>query len=159
VIWRARSRSPSTCVKRSERRLAGAFLLAAAGTAAGSTCTLVTPATTLEAKIAATPSEREHGLMGRVALSASAGMLFVFEHPGRHCFWMKNTPLPLAVVFLDDTGRVLQTEAMQPFTTDLHCAEEAVRLALEVTADRLAERGIVPGARLDLSRCARAARR
>ncbi|HMM46766.1 MAG TPA: DUF192 domain-containing protein [Thiobacillaceae bacterium] len=100
-----------------------------------------------DVEIAATPSQHAQGLMGRTELADNAGMLFVFKNRGRHCFWMKDTPLPLSVAFLADDGSVVGIEDMQPMTTDSHCAPVPVRYALELRAGALPSRGIGRGAR------------
>ncbi|HSM94014.1 MAG TPA: DUF192 domain-containing protein [Anaeromyxobacteraceae bacterium] len=57
-------------------------------------------------EIARTEAERERGLMFRRALPPDAGMLFVFDETGEHAFWMKNTLIPLDMIFIGDDGRV-----------------------------------------------------
>lgn len=57
-------------------------------------------------ELAQTPEERAQGLMFRESMPRMSGMLFVFEHPQRVAFWMKNTLLPLDLIFLDKTGTV-----------------------------------------------------
>ena len=57
-------------------------------------------------EVARTDSERTRGLMFRSALAPDAGMLFVFEETGEHAFWMKNTLIPLDMIFIGDDGRV-----------------------------------------------------
>ena len=44
-------------------------------------------------------------------MADNAGMLFVFRHTARPCFWMKNTPIPLSIAFLADDGRIVDIEA------------------------------------------------
>ncbi|MGB8930976.1 MAG: DUF192 domain-containing protein [Anaeromyxobacteraceae bacterium] len=57
-------------------------------------------------EIARTDPERARGLMFRETLAADAGMLFIFEETAEHPFWMKNTLLPLDMIFIGDDGRV-----------------------------------------------------
>jgi hypothetical protein len=102
-----------------------------------------------QVEVSATPREREHGLMGRTHLPADGGMLFVFEQPGRHCFWMRDTPLPLSIAFIDPTDRIVRLADMQPLTETLHCPGADVRYALEVRQGEFQRRGIAPGARVD----------
>ncbi len=87
---------------------------------------------TIHAEVAATPEQREHGLMRRANLCADCGMLFVFPAPGRHSFWMKNTPLPLSIAFIAADGRVLNIEDMQPETLDVHTAAGNALYSLEM---------------------------
>src|SRR5690554_5425657 len=58
----------------------------------------------VQAEIAATPASLKRGLMFRESLPPNHGMLFVFNKPQIQCFWMKNTPLPLSIAFIDKTG-------------------------------------------------------
>jgi uncharacterized membrane protein (UPF0127 family) len=102
-----------------------------------------------QVELAATPQQRQRGLMGRTHLSADGGMLFVFEQPGRHCFWMRDTPLPLSIAFIDSAGRIVSLADMQPRTEALHCPGTDVRYALEVRQGEFQRRGIAPRARVD----------
>jgi uncharacterized membrane protein (UPF0127 family) len=75
-------------------------------------------------------------------------MHFVFPRAERFCMWMRNTFLPLSVAFLDDQGKILNIEDMQPETEDNHCASAPVRFALEMNRGWFAEKGIGPGQRI-----------
>jgi uncharacterized membrane protein (UPF0127 family) len=103
----------------------------------------------IEAEVAATQENRMTGLMQRRSMPANQGMLFVFTQPQRHCMWMKNTLLPLSVAFLDDEGRILNVEDMQPQTEDNHCAARPARFALEMNLGWFRQKGIRPGQKID----------
>lgn len=100
---------------------------------------------TFEVEVAATPEQRQRGLMGRDHLADNGGMLFVFEEAGQHCFWMRDTPLPLSIAFIDDAGHIVSLADMQPHTDTLHCPETPVRYALEIEQGGFTQRTIVPG--------------
>lgn len=102
----------------------------------------------IEAEVAATQQNRMQGLMHRKSMAPQRGMLFVFDADARHCMWMRNTYLPLAVAFLDDQGRILNVEEMQPQTENNHCAAAPARYALEMNTGWFRARGIGPGARI-----------
>ena len=102
----------------------------------------------IQAEVAASPEARERGLMFRKTMSANAGMLFVFEDKAGHCFWMKNTDLPLSIAFLADDGSIVNIEEMKPQTEDNHCPRAAVRYALEMNKGWFAQKGLKPGAKI-----------
>ena len=102
----------------------------------------------IEAEVAADDTDRMQGLMHRRSMPANHGMLFVFPLAARHCMWMRNTYLPLSVAFLDENGRILNIENMQPQTEDNHCAAKAARFALEMNLGWFASKGIKPGAKI-----------
>jgi hypothetical protein len=102
----------------------------------------------IKAELALTPEQREIGLMNRPSMAANDGMLFVFDGPGKQCFWMKNTLIPLSVAFLADDGSVVNIDDMAPQTLDGHCSATPVRFVLEMNEGWFAKRGIKPGFRL-----------
>lgn len=102
----------------------------------------------IEAEVAFNQPMRMQGLMQRQGMAANHGMLFVFPQRARHCMWMKNTLLPLSVAFLDDEGRILNIEDMEPQTENNHCAAQPARFALEMNRGWFAARGLAPGARI-----------
>jgi len=132
------------------RTLALLLLCAAAGAAATDTRLPIRIGPhVFQVEIAATPQQRERGLMGRIRLPKNGGMLFVFDDTGRHCFWMRNTPLPLSIAFIDEAGRIANIADMQPHTDTLHCPATAIRYALEVSQGGFAQRRIVAGVQVN----------
>lgn len=102
----------------------------------------------IDTQVAATPEQREIGLMFRPQMPQGEGMLFVFERPGEQCFWMKNTLLPLTAAFVADDGTIVNLEDMKPQTTDSHCSKKPVRFVLEMNQGWFAKKGIKAGAKL-----------
>lgn len=105
-------------------------------------------------EMARTAQERERGLMFRKELPKDRGMLFV-QSPGPAMFWMKNTYVPLDLLYFDADGRLLQIEANAPPCTTPTCpiypGETAtVRYVLEINAGEAARRGIRIGDQLRL---------
>lgn len=96
-------------------------------------------------EIAATPENRNQGLMFRKSLPADHGMLFVFEQETSQCFWMKNTPLPLTIAFIDAQGKIINTRDMQPYSEATHCPTRPMRYALEMEQGWFTQYGIVAG--------------
>ena len=104
---------------------------------------------TLTAEVAATTDTRSQGLMHRRMLPENRGMLFVFRDTGAHAMWMMNTYIPLSVAFLDEGGRIINIEDMQPHTRDSHGAARPAKYALEMNQGWFAKRKIKPGARVE----------
>ncbi|MGZ8255725.1 MAG: DUF192 domain-containing protein [Burkholderiaceae bacterium] len=102
----------------------------------------------ITAEAATTDPTRRVGLMHRERLAPNHGMLFVFGDKSQQCFWMRNTPLPLTVAFIEDDGTIVQLADMAPRTEVSHCSQKAVRYALEMEQGWFAKRGIAPGARV-----------
>lgn len=96
------------------------------------TAQLVVGSHAVNAEVAATDESRSFGLMERQSLPPDQGMLFVFEKAGTPCFWMKNTPLPLSIAFIDAQGVIVNIADMQAHSLDPHCPTAAVIYALEM---------------------------
>lgn len=99
----------------------------------------------IEAELAATPESRQVGMMQRTIMPPQRGMLFVFPETDKHCMWMRNTLLPLSVAFLDEKGRIINVEDMQPRTENNHCAAKPARYALEMNLGWFRTRGLGQG--------------
>jgi uncharacterized membrane protein (UPF0127 family) len=96
-----------------------------------------------------TESERERGLMFRQKLGADEGMLFVFPESGDHAFWMKNTLIPLDMIFIAETGTVVGVVAdAEPMTTVPRSVGAPSRYVLEVNAGWSAAHAIAKGDRV-----------
>jgi uncharacterized membrane protein (UPF0127 family) len=102
----------------------------------------------IEAEVASDFAARAQGLMHRRQLPPNGGMLFVFDHTTRHCMWMRNTLIPLAVAFIDEHGTILNIEEMAPETETNHCAAGPARYALEMNAGWFGRRKLAPGSRI-----------
>ena len=99
----------------------------------------------IEAEVAANQADRSQGLMHRRVMPSNQGMIFVFPQTATHCFWMKNTPLPLSIAFLDEKGMIISIDEMAPETEDNHCPAQPARFALEMNAGWFKAKGLKPG--------------
>ncbi|MFM7335649.1 MAG: DUF192 domain-containing protein [Tabrizicola sp.] len=98
-------------------------------------------------EVADEAEERSRGLMFREAMPLNEGMLFVYEAPRRVGFWMKNTLIPLDMVFADPTGTVTRVHA-NAVPGDLTPIDggDGVQYVLEINGGLAAKLGIAPGA-------------
>lgn len=115
------------------------------------------PKADLSLEVARTAAQREYGLMNRTSIAAHTGMLFVFDSDGPIAFWMKNTRVPLDMVFISADGTVRRIFANVP-VVDPNLRDDAIpresstaKYVIELRAGEAAPDGIVPGIRLDLS--------
>jgi len=89
----------------------------------------------IEVEIAETAAQRSMGLQFRRRLPANSGMLFDFGTVGPVTMWMKNTPLSLDMLFVDQAGRIVQIEkATKPYSLDFISSRQAVKAVLELPA-------------------------
>ncbi len=104
----------------------------------------------VKVEIADTPGARELGLMYRNHLDENAGMLFVFPTPSAVQFWMKNTVLPLDMLFADSSGKVVGIVAnAQPYSEALLGGFSGTLYVLEVNAGYAAKHHVGIGDRLE----------
>lgn len=83
-------------------------------------------------EIARTTEERNHGFMERKTIPDGTGMLFVFKTDQILSFWMKNTPHPLSIAYIDSKGKIRNIYDMTPFSLSSINSTVSVRYALEV---------------------------
>lgn len=94
-------------------------------------------------------AERAKGLMFRESMPASSGMLFVYEAPQRASFWMKNTLIPLDIIFIQPDGKVLSiARNARPHDLTPLASGGMVLGVLEIAGGRAAQLGILPGDRV-----------
>ena len=86
----------------------------------------------VEAEIAVKEEERNFGFMERKEIPDGTGMLFVFEKDQILNFWMKNTPHPLSIAYIDASGTITDILDMKPFSESSVTSSRSVRYALEV---------------------------
>ncbi|MBN1258659.1 DUF192 domain-containing protein [Candidatus Peregrinibacteria bacterium] len=108
--------------------------------------------------IAATPKEREKGLMGRAFLPEDEGMLLVYEHPGTPVLWMKNMVFPLDFVFIGSDQSVVEIKSKIPpcGTADDLCPRyfpnHPARYVLELAGGFVEKYGIHLGDKISLEK-------
>ena len=108
----------------------------------------------LKVEIAANEKQRETGLMFRQALAADQGMLFVFEEQSSIHVWMKNTLIPLDVIFIDQTGKIVSMLKNLPPCKQTNCpvyhSAAPASFMLEVNAGFIEQQQIQPGQAIKL---------
>ncbi|MEM5315507.1 DUF192 domain-containing protein [Paraburkholderia sp. JHI869] len=102
----------------------------------------------IDAAVAANDADREQGLMYRSQLGPNEGMLFVFGENAVHCFWMKNTLIPLSIAFIRADGTITDIDEMQAETTNNHCPRNNGTFALEMPKGWFTAKGIKPGMKI-----------
>jgi uncharacterized membrane protein (UPF0127 family) len=85
-------------------------------------------------EVAETEYQKTKGLMYRKTLPANAGMAFVYDMPTKAGIWMKNTFIPLDVIFVNCDDIVVDFVTKQPYTTDISVASEKICTIIEVNA-------------------------
>ena len=99
----------------------------------------------VKAEIAEKTEDRNHGFMERKNIPDGTGMLFVFEKDQILSFWMKNTPHPLSIAYIDSKGRIRDIFDMTPYSLSSIVSTVSVRYALEVPQGWFEKNGITEG--------------
>jgi uncharacterized membrane protein (UPF0127 family) len=102
----------------------------------------------IQVYVARSDEERALGLMYRQDLPENEGMLFMCDERAEQKFWMKDTPLPLSIAFLEEDGTILKIADLEPHDLEGESSGHPVRFILEVNQGWFDERGIAPGTRL-----------
>jgi uncharacterized protein len=107
------------------------------------TMTIGTRKYTLE--IARNDAHRQKGLMERDSIPADWGMIFVFPTEDQLGFWMKNTRIPLDILYVSGTGRVVSIHTMKPYDLTSVPSKGPARYAIELNAGQAALTGVKEG--------------
>jgi uncharacterized protein len=100
-------------------------------------------------EVAETPGQMEQGLMFRKTMAPDAGMLFDYKTPTLATMWMRNTLIPLDMLFVDAQGRIVNIqERAVPQSLDVIAAAAPVRAVIELNGGTAARLGIAPGDRV-----------
>ena len=99
----------------------------------------------VKAEIAEKAEDRNHGYMERKNIPDGTGMLFVFEKDQILSFWMKNTPHPLSIAYIDSKGKIRNIYDMTPYSLSSIISTVSVRYALEVPQGWYKKNGITEG--------------
>jgi uncharacterized membrane protein (UPF0127 family) len=101
-------------------------------------------------ELAVTPQQQAQGLMFRTEMGPDEGMLFPYDQPRVLSFWMKNTVIPLDLVFIDEQRRIINiAENTTPYSEASIVSDAPGVAVLELNGGRTRELGIVAGNKVD----------
>jgi len=106
-------------------------------------------------EVANDAAEREKGLMRRDSMPADHGMIFVFADEQRLGFWMRNTRIPLDIIYVNAAGRVVSIKQMRPYDTSTTYADAPAKYAIELNQGQAAAAGVAVGDQLTIPESAR----
>jgi uncharacterized membrane protein (UPF0127 family) len=109
-------------------------------------------------EVADTDSSREYGLMRRDSMPSDHGMLFVFADERPLSFWMKNTRIPLDIIYVDAQGRVVSLHQMKPYDLGTTSSDGPAQYAIELNQGAAANAGVKAGDQLVIPQNARTPR-
>lgn len=102
-------------------------------------------------EVARTEAQQAQGLMNRRTLSPDAGMLFPFDPPRPASFWMRDTLIPLDLIFIRPDGTIASIVTGVPMSEAQMAIDEPLTAVLEIPGGRAAQLGIGPGDRVTWS--------
>ena len=100
-------------------------------------------------EVAATPEQQERGLMFRKEIAPDRGMIFPYDPPRNVAFWMRNTLIPLDMLFIRSDGTIARIATAKPLDETPVPAGEPIGAVLEIRGGRAAELGIREGDKVD----------
>jgi uncharacterized protein len=118
------------------------------------TTVILPPDIKIEAEIAYTDETRMRGLMFRESLPADSGMLFIFPYVDQHSFWMKNTLIPLDIIWLNQRKEIVYFTTAVPCTSDpcdSYIPMQKSKYVLEVNGGFAKKHNLKVGARLEFT--------
>ena len=99
-----------------------------------------------QVEVADTPAKREMGLQYRRDLATDRGMIFLFPNESQQAFWMKNTPIPLDMIFINRDRKIVGiVEQATPFTLDSRSVNGASQYVLEINGGLSRKYGFMRG--------------
>lgn len=99
----------------------------------------------IRVEVVQTEEEKARGLMFRESLGKDEGMLFVYDREEVLTFWMRNTAIPLSISFIDQKGKIVDIQDMEPFSLRTHASILPARFALEMNQGWFKKNGIKVG--------------
>jgi uncharacterized membrane protein (UPF0127 family) len=102
-------------------------------------------------EVARTEAEQAQGLMNRRALAPDAGMIFPFDPPRPASFWMRNTLIPLDLIFIRPDGSIARIATGVPLSEEQIAVAEPLTAVLEIPGGRAAQLGITASDRVSWS--------
>ncbi|WP_340588748.1 DUF192 domain-containing protein [Erythrobacter alti] len=103
----------------------------------------------IQTEVAATFEEKQRGMMFRTEMGPNEGMIFPYDEPQQLGFWMRNTVLPLDIIFIDENRTVINIADGVPYSEESVYSDRDAIAVLELIGGRSAELGIEPGDRID----------
>lgn len=102
----------------------------------------------ISVELAITPAQQQRGFMERKLIPEGTGMIFLYKEDTKLRFWMKNTPHPLSIAFIDSSGIIKEIYDMVPYSLETVESTYSVRYALEVPQGMFKRMGIKEGDKL-----------